>query len=130
VSLIVGCSAGVVESGEAGGEYSTDVGPMDSIALIEHAMTAGEIDYSTGMLYKIYALYDPTSLPFEYQSDVPLSGGGGVEAEVQRNWNRLSPEHQDEIGNYIEHLLDLEETDTGLDDVTPDRLEDERNRLD
>jgi hypothetical protein len=103
---------------------------MDSIAIIDRAMNTGMLDYSTGMLYKVYALYEPTSLPAEYRSAVPATAGASVVSEVQRNWSRIIPEHQAEIENYIEPPTELDTTDTELDDVTPDRLDHERNRLD
>ena len=126
---LAGCAGVGAQSDDAAG-YPTDERPMDSIALIDRAVGAGLLDYSTGMLYKVYALYEPMSLPEEYRSEVPLTAGASVVAEVQRNWNQLAPEDRAEIENYIESPGEMDRTDTGLDDVTPDRLEDERNRID
>jgi hypothetical protein len=103
---------------------------LDSFGLIDQAVSAGRIDYSTGILYKVYAAYEPMSLPEEYRSDVPLRGATSLVSEVERNWNRLTEEHRAEIAAYIQPAADPDEHDTGLDDVTPDRLEHERNRLD
>ena len=102
---------------------------LSSFALIELAMSEGRIDYSEGMLYKTYALFDRMSLPPEYESDVPAKSGTAVILEIQRNWHRLLPEHRAEISQYIEPI-GRQDDDTSLDDVTPERLEDERQRID
>ncbi len=122
----LGCAGG----GVPGSGYAVEDTRLDSIGLIDLAVKAGRLDYSTGMLYKVYAVYDPMSLPSEYSSDVPLRGASSLVAEVQRNWNRLTPEHQAEIQAYIQPTSDQGRNDTGLDDVTPDRLDHERNRID
>lgn len=127
---LLGCAGGLPSSGGAEGGYSTDERPMDSIGLIDGAVSAGRFDYSTGMLYKVYAVYEPMSLPPEYESDVPLRAASSLVAEIQRNWNRLLPEHRAEIEAYVQPPADTDRTDTGLDDVTPDRLDHERNRID
>ncbi len=103
---------------------------LDSLSLIETAMLAGRVDYSTGVLYKVYTMFEPMSLPDEFQSDVPAKCGTPLIIEVQRNWNRLTPEHRAEISQYIEPLTEGDGTETQLDDVTPDRLDHERERLD
>ncbi len=122
--LAVGC-APVPE----GGDPATD-GEFGTFSLIDHAVAQGRIDYSTGMLYKIYAQYDPMSLPEEYQSDAIGMVGAPLVTEIERNWHRILPEHRAEISQYIEHLLDIDDSETQLDDVTPDRLDQERNRID
>ena len=112
-----------------GRELATDA-ELDSFSLIDHAVAQGRIDYSTGMLYKVYAQYDPMSLPDEYRSDAIGMVGTPLVAEIERNWHRILPEHRIEISQYIEHLLDIDDSGTQLDDVTPDRLDQERNRID
>ncbi len=112
-----------------GGEFAAD-SELGTFALINHAVAQGRIDYSTGMLYKIYAQYDPMSLPDEFRSDVIGMIGAPLATEIERNWHRILPEHRAEISQYIEHLLDIDDSETQLDDVTPDRLEQERNRID
>ncbi len=123
----LGCAGGSASSGAG---YVAEDTRLDSIGLIDMAVKAGRLDYSTGMLYKVYAVYDPMSLPSEYESDVPLRGAASLVSEVQRNWNRLTPEHRAEIKAYVQPVSDPERNDTGLDDVTPDRLDHERNRID
>lgn len=108
----------------------TDEGRLDSIALIDRAVNTGLLDYSTGILYKVYVMFDSASVPPEYQSDVPAKCGTPLIMEVQRNWQRILPEHRSEIEIYIAPIGEIDDTDTELDDVTPDRLEHERNRLD
>ena len=127
---VLGCVSGPPPAGSPAEGYPTDERPMDSIALIDRAMHTGQIDYSTGMLLKVYALYERLSLPPEYRSDVPPTAGASVVSEVRRNWSRLTSEHQSEIENYIEPPTGLDGSDTELDDVTPDRLDHERNRID
>ena len=112
------------------GAYEGDGGELDSFGLIEQAVSAGRLDYSTGALYRVYAAFEPMSLPEEYESDVPLRGVSALVSEVERNWNLLTDEHRAEIAAYIQPVGEPDEHDTGLDDVTPDRLEHERNRLD
>ena len=51
-------------------------------------------------------------------------------AEVQRNWNLLSADDAAEISRYIQPLGRPGDTETQLDDVTPDRLDHEREKLD
>lgn len=104
--------------------------PLDSIALIDNAVRAGALDYSTGMLYKVYVMFEPSSLPKEYQSDVPSKCGTPLIQEVQRNWSALSPSHRQEISQYIQPPTEMGSTATQLDDVTPDRLRNEREKLD
>jgi hypothetical protein len=128
--LLLGCVSGQPPAADPAEGYPTDERPMDSIALIDRDMHTGQLDYSTGMLFKVYALYEPLSLPSEYRSDVAPTAGSSVVSEVQRNWPRLTSEHQAEIESYIEPPTGLDGSDTELDDVTPDRLDHERNRLD
>lgn len=131
--VVMGASLGCAGAGAASGEVGAggaDGSGLDSIGLIDQAVRAGRLDYSTGILYKVYAVYEPTSLPAEYESDVPLRPATSLVSEVQRNWNRLLPEHRAEIETYIQPASDPDRNDTGLDDVTPDRLDHERNRID
>jgi len=136
-TILTGCAAreqaadaGAVDfEAPAEGESDSDEPHLSSLSLIEIAMSEGRIDYSTGMLYKTYSLFDPMSLPPEYESSVPSKGGTAVILEIQRNWNRLAPDDQAEIGLYIEPI-GQQDDETSLDDVTPDRLEHERTRLD
>ena len=138
-ATVFGCSADRPQGDEATTAYAadeatraypTDERPLDSIALIERAVSEGLLDYSTGLLYKVYAMFDSASLPPEYESDVPVKCGTPLIIEVQRNWNRILPEPRAEIGIYITPLTAPGESGTELDDVTPERLEYERNRLD
>lgn len=130
VAAALGCSPDPPPIEEATTAGASSEETLDSMALIEGAMNAGVLDYSTGTLYKVYVMFDPLSLPEEYASDVPVKCGTPLIVEVQRNWNRLLPEHRTEIEMYITPIMDPTETETDLDDVTPDRLEHERNRLD
>ena len=129
-----GCSCRVPEvepiSGESRVIYSTDERPMSSLELIEVAVRSGVLEYSTGLLYKTYAMFDSTSLPPEFESDVPSKCGTPLILEVQRNWNMLSPDDRAEISQYIEPIGMPGDTGTQLDDVTPDRLDYEREKLD
>lgn len=104
--------------------------PLDSIALIDNAVRAGRLDYSTGLLYKVYVMYEPASLPQEYESEVPSKCGTPLIQEVQRNWNLLTPEQRTEISQYVQPVGETDKTNTQLDDVSPDRLENEREKLD
>jgi hypothetical protein len=109
--------------------YATGERPLDSIALIEQAFTTGRIDYTTSLLYKVYAAYEPMSLPSEFESDVPAKCGTPLVLEVQRNWHRFTPEEQAAIGVYIQPIADPNDpVDTDLDDVTRDHLDQERER--
>lgn len=132
-ALALGCASETppTEEGTAGGTggYEIDESQLDSIALVDLAMSSGDIDYSTGMLYKVYAVYDPMSLPPEYASDALGKSGTQVIMEVQRNWNRLVPEHREEISQYIEPIGEGDTSGTQMDDVTPDRLDDARDSL-
>jgi len=110
--------------------YSTSERPMSSLGLIEAAVRSGVLEYSTGLLYKTYAMFEPDSLPPEYESDVPSKCGTPLILEVQRNWNMISPDDRAEISQYIEPIGMPGETGTQLDDVTPDRLDHEREKLD
>jgi len=78
--LAVGC-APVPE-----GDESVVDGKSDTFSLIDHAVAQGRIDYSTGMLYKVYAQYDPMSLPEEYRSDAIGMVGTPLVTEIERNW--------------------------------------------
>ncbi len=130
-ALALGCASETPppEEGTAGSTagYEIDESRLDSIALINLAMSAGAIDYSTGTLYKVCAVYGPMSLPPEYESDAFGKSGTSLIMEVQRNWNRLTPEHREEISQYIEPIGQGDTSDTQLDDVTPDRLDDARD---
>ncbi len=108
----------------------TDERPLDSVALIDGAVRGGRLDYSTGLLYKVYVMFEPSSLPQEYQSDVPSKCGTALIQEVQRNWSVLTTEQRNEISPYIQPVGDPDKTDTQLDDVSPDRMESEREKLD
>jgi hypothetical protein len=131
-ALLLGCASEAPPPDEgtaSGAGYEIDESQLDSFALINLAMSSGDLDYSTGTLYKVYAVFDPLSLPPEYESDVPGKSGTPLIMEVQRNWNRLTPEHREEISQYIEPIGEGDTSDTQLDDVTPDRLEDARDSL-
>lgn len=104
--------------------------PLDSVALIDNAVRAGRLDYTTGLLYKIYVMHEPQSLPQEYQSDVPAKCGTALIQEVQRSWNLLTPEQRAEISQYVQPVGELHNADTQLDDVSPERLESEREKID
>lgn len=128
-----GCATTEPQPDSAAGEvpsYPTDEIPQSSIALIEAAQSAGALDYSTALLYKVYVMFDPESLPPEFRSDVPSKCGTPVILEVQRNWHLIAPEDRLEISQYIQPIGQPDGTDTGLDDVTPDRLDRERDGLD
>lgn len=126
-----GCSGSAPEAEPVSdGSYPTDERPMSSLELINAAVTAGALEYSTGMLYKVYVMFEPESLPPEFASDVPSKCGTPVISEVQRNWNLLSPDDRAEISRYIEPVGLPGETENQLDDVTPGRLDDERQKLD
>ena len=129
-----GCSCRVPEvepvSDETQVTYSTDEQPMSSLDLIEAAVRSGALEYSAGLLYKVYVMFEPDSLPPEYESDVPAKCGTPLIMEVQRNWNLLSLDDRAEISQYIEPIGMPGETNTQLDDVTPDRLDHEREKLD
>ena len=134
IALFLGCAAETPPPGEETAEDATpapiDESRLDPIALIDAAMAAGDIDYSSAMLYKVYVMFDPMSVPPEYESDVPAKCGTPLIMEVQRNWNRLTPEDRAEISQYIEPLEHPGSADTQLDDVTPDRVNDDRDSLD
>ena len=104
--------------------------PLDSIALIDTAVRSGRLDYSTGILYKVYVMFEPSSLPQEYESKVPSKCGTPLIQEVQRNWNLLTPEQRTEISQYIQPVGEPDKTNTQLDGVTPERLDGERDKLD
>jgi hypothetical protein len=132
LAFAAGCAASRPEvEGEAGEvSYSTDEQPLSSIGLIDAAQAAGALDYSTALLYKVYVMFEPESLPPEYRSDVPSKCGTPVIMEVQRNWHLIAPDDRLEISKYIQPPGEPGSTRTGLDDVTPDRLEHERDGLD
>jgi len=130
---ISGCAGG----GAAGGALSSEglkveEGSMSSLALIDEALRTGQIDYSTGLLFKVYAVFDPMSLPPEYESAVPIGSGSLVVAEVQRNWHRISPDHRAEISQYIPPVGDDRDagTDTDLDDIPRPRDDHDRHGID
>lgn len=129
-----GCSCRVPQAesviDESQMALSTDGRPMSSLELIDTAVRSGVLEYSTGLLYKVYVMFEPDSLPAEYESDVPAKCGTPLIHEVQRNWNLLSPDDRAEISKYIEPIGMPGETGTQLDDVTPDRLDHEREKLD
>ncbi len=104
--------------------------PMDSVALIDGAVRGGRLDYSTGLLYKVYVMFEPSSVPQEYQSDVPSKCGTALIQEVQRNWHVLGTEQRSEISQYIQPVGDPDKTDTQLDAVSPERMEGERDKID
>jgi len=103
---------------------------LSSCELIEVAMSQGRLDYGTGLLYKVLSVYEPSSLPEEFQSEASSKCGTPVAVEVRRNWHRLSPGQQAEIERYIEPLQDDDGTGTDLDDVGPERPEHGRGDVD
>ncbi len=132
-AVLGGCAAqGPGSDGAATGDatsYPTDEVPLDSIALIDEAFAAGNIDYTTSLLYKVYVMFDPMSLPPEFESDLPAKCGTPLILEVQRSWHRFTPQERAEIGIYIQPIADPgDATDTDLDDVTRDLLDQERER--
>lgn len=125
-----GCAASSAGDENVGEVYPTDERPMSSIELISTAVTSGMLDYSTGLLYKIYVMFSPENLPVEYQSDVPSKCGTPIILEVQRNWGALSPSDRAEISQYVQPPGDPDETGTQLDGVPSDRRDRDRDDLD
>lgn len=109
-ALVVFVSAGCAgerpsrEPGPVGSaaESASEGEPRDSISLIDAALKAGAIDYSTGLLYKVYAVFEPMSLPSEFRSSVPAKCGTALILEVQRSWDRLDPDDRAEISQHVE----------------------------
>jgi hypothetical protein len=133
-AVLFGCAARkpAEEITPAASDVTSTVGerPLDSLALIDQAVRAGRIDYSTGLLYKVYVMFEPESLPLDYKSQIPAKCGTPLIEEVQRNWDRLTPEQRAEIQVYIQPVKDPRVPDTQLDDVTRDRLDHEQEKLD
>lgn len=75
-----------------------------TVDLINRAYQNGEIDYDERVLYIVYSIYTPEALPEEYLSDVPVKSATPLILEIQRNWDRLSPETQEKISPYIQPL--------------------------
>ena len=128
--LAVGCTPMPGGSAGSAAVVGASESESDTFSLIAHAVAEGRIDYSTGVLYRVYAQYDPMSLPDEFRSDTVGMMGAPIISEIERNWYRILPEHRAEISQYIEPLLDLDDSKTQLDSVTPERLDQERNRID
>ncbi len=133
--IMTGCAPSTVAENPpgvlmAGDGPSGELAEFDTYSLISLAVAEGEIGYSTGLLYKVYAMYEPLSLPPEYRSEVPGKCGTPLIDEVQRNWRRLTPADKAEISQYIKPIGERGFDDTQLDDVTPDQLERERTAID
>jgi len=75
-----------------------------SVELINKAYEQDTIDFDTRALYLTYSIYEPEALPPEYQSNVPMKSATPIILEIQRNWDRLSPETQERISQYIQPL--------------------------
>lgn len=132
IIALAGCAgSGRSEDDPPGAErrYVTDERPMSSIELIDAAVTSGMLDYSTGLLYKVYVMFSPEDLPADYASDVPAKCGTPLILEVQRNWNMLTPDDRAEISQYVQPLDGPGDDETQLDDVTPGRLDHDRDDL-
>ena len=67
-------------------------------------MNEAEISYDEQMLCLVYSVFEPELLPIEYQSDVPHKDATPIILEVQRNWDRLSPDTRDRISPYVQPL--------------------------
>ena len=135
VVILTGCAPSTVAENPpgvlvAGDSPSGGLTELDTYSLISLAVAEGEIGYSTGLLYKVYAVYDPLSLPSEYRSEAPIKCGAPLVDEVQRNWGRLTPADKAEISQYIKPIGERDFGGTQLDDVTPDQLERERTAID
>lgn len=74
--------------------------PPPSVVLIEQAYQKGRISYETGILYKVYSIFDPQKLPAEYQSSTPGKCATPILKEVRRNWGRLSSQVKGELAAY------------------------------
>jgi len=125
-----GGSSPGVESAQGEQTSPTDRETLSSCELVELAVRQGRLDYGTGLLYKVYSIYEPMSLPEEFQSDTPAKCGTPIIVEVQRNWQRLSPEQRAEIERYVDPLLGDDDEGTDLDDVGPERPEHGRGGVD
>jgi hypothetical protein len=132
--LVVGCAArkpaDETQPVTSGTASPTGERPLDSLALINQAVAGGRIDYGTGLLYKVYVMFEPESVPPEFTSQVPSKCGTPLIEEVQRNWNRLTPEQRTEIQVYIQPVKDPREPDTELDDLRRDRLGHDQEKID
>ncbi len=130
--VVAGCAPSTVAEStpDVPTTESGSAGEFDTFSLISFAFAEGRIDYSTSLLYKVYAMFDPLSLPSEYKSEVLGKCGTPLIIEVQRNWGRLTSADKAEISQYIEPIGERDSDETQLDDVTPDRLDHERTAID
>jgi len=74
--------------------------PLPSAVLIEEAYQKGRISYETGILYKVYSVFDPQKLPAEYQSSTPGKCATPILREVMRRWSTLSSRVKMELAAY------------------------------
>ena len=71
-----------------------------SVVLIEEAYQKGRISYETGILYKVYSVFDPQKLPAGYQSSTPGKCATPILREVMRRWSTLSSRVKMELAAY------------------------------
>jgi hypothetical protein len=65
-----------------------------SVALIDQALAAGEIEAETALLYRVYAAFGDDRLPARYVGDDRLAIDTEIMTQVVERWEGLSPQAQ------------------------------------
>lgn len=81
---------------------ATAVQTLDSFALIDQDLAAGNITIDDAALYKVYAIFGSSNLPSAFQSDIliPLDGLGALGSALE-SWDELSPETKFTITDFM-----------------------------
>ncbi len=68
--------------------------PSQSDQLIDDALTEGEIDAQTALVYKVYAQFSDSRLPEKFKGSVNLNTDSHILDEIEAQYSTLSPENQ------------------------------------
>lgn len=63
-------------------------------ALIAEKLQAGQINFSTSLVYRAYAFFDDPRLPTDVAGSGSLAEDHGLFGQIKANWDLLSPETQ------------------------------------
>ena len=79
--------------------------PPSTIDLIEEDAVKGNIDYSTSLTYRAYAIFNDKRLPRKYRTKKPVSAATVLFREIRQNYNILSPKAREALIPFLVNPL-------------------------
>ncbi|MDX9893792.1 MAG: hypothetical protein RB292_05340, partial [Patescibacteria group bacterium] len=85
-------------AGFSGQRYNTE---STGFEMIQADLDEGKIDLDTALIYKVQYLFGDPNLPEQYITQAAPFEDNGALAEIQENWDKLSPETKETLAPYF-----------------------------